>query len=122
MESSILSALADDGTATVTVHGEVDFSNADELADSLRDAVAEWSPQTLLVDLAGATFIDSTGLAALIDGYRDAADAGAGFVVVNPRPTLRRVLTITGLADFFGLNAIETGGETADAQTRATGA
>jgi anti-sigma B factor antagonist len=134
MESSILSAFADDGIATVTVHGEVDFSNADELADHLRDAVAEWSPQTLRVDLAGATFIDSTGLGALIDGYREATRARAAFAVVNPRPAMRRVLTVTGLADFFGLAESETGSEsqsetgsgtgraTAEAQTQATGA
>jgi hypothetical protein len=32
MESSIQRTLADDGTATVTVHGEIDFANCDELA------------------------------------------------------------------------------------------
>jgi anti-sigma B factor antagonist len=103
MESSILSALADEGAATVTVQGEIDFSNSDELAQCLRSAVAGWSPEVVRVDLAAASFIDSTGLGALIEGYRAADEVGARFLVVNPTRGFRRVLTVTGLNEFFGL-------------------
>lgn len=103
MESSILSALADDGTAVVTVQGEIDFSNAGELAERLCGAVTEWSPEVVCVDLRDATFIDSTGLGALIEGYRAAVARQRRFIVVNPTPAFRRVLTVTGLDDFFGL-------------------
>jgi anti-sigma B factor antagonist len=102
MESSILSALAD-GAATVTVRGEVDFANSDELAGCLRAAVADWSPEVVRVDLAAASFIDSTGLGALIEGYCAAGEAAARFLVVNPTHGIRRVLTVTGLNEFFGL-------------------
>ena len=118
MENSIQRTLADDGTATVTVQGEIDFSNAEELADSVRDVVADWSPAIVRIDLRQATFIDSTGLGALIEGYRAATEAGARFVVVNPTRSFRRVLTVTGLCDFFGLGEPEEIAE----QTQATGA
>ncbi|MEV4345939.1 STAS domain-containing protein [Actinoplanes sp. NPDC049596] len=118
MESSFQRALADDGAATITVVGEVDFSNADELAECVRGAVADWSPPAIRVDLRGASFIDSSGLGALIEGYRAATEAGASFLVVNPTPTFRRVLDVTGLCEFFGL---ATEDEKAD-QTQATGA
>ena len=117
MESSIHRSLDADGAATVTVDGEIDFSNADELAVCLRDAATEWTPPVVRVDLARASFIDSTGLGALIEGYRAATDAGLRFLVVNPTATFRRVLDVTGLCDFFGLT--ET---TAAEQTQATGA
>ncbi|MBM2618006.1 STAS domain-containing protein [Actinoplanes sp. LDG1-06] len=124
MESSINRSLDADGSATVTVVGEVDFSNADELAGSVRDAVTEWSPPSVRVDLKSATFIDSTGLGALIEGYRAATEIESRFLVINPSPAFRRVLEVTGLCDFFGLGAtVEAGGETETAgQTRATGA
>jgi anti-sigma B factor antagonist len=105
MEIPIERRRADDGTATVTVRGEIDFSNADEVAHGIRDAVTHWSPATVYIDLADATFIDSTGLGALIEGYRTAAERGSGFVVVNPNGSFRRVLAVTGLADLFGLGA-----------------
>nr|WP_296073097.1 STAS domain-containing protein [uncultured Actinoplanes sp.] len=116
MHSSIRRTLADDGTATVTVQGEIDFANADELADCVRDAVLEGSPSTVQVDLRGASFIDSTGLGALIEGYRAASDAGVRFVVTNPTWNFRRVLMVTGLTDLFGLGeAAEEDSERAEA-------
>ncbi|MFF5080683.1 STAS domain-containing protein [Actinoplanes sp. NPDC000266] len=118
MESSFQRTLADDGGATIVVVGEVDFSNSGELADCVRAAVAEWSPPTVRIDLAAASFIDSSGLGALIEGFRAAGEVDAAFVVVNPSPSFRRVLDVTGLCDFFGLS---TENETAD-QARATGA
>lgn len=48
-------------------------------------------------------FIDSTGLGALIEGYRTASDHGTDFRVINPSVTFRRMLSVTGLSDFFGL-------------------
>ncbi|MFC7529468.1 STAS domain-containing protein [Actinoplanes sp. GCM10030250] len=103
MDNSIRTTLANDGTVTVAVLGEIDYSNADEVADGIRDALVDWTPETVHIDLREASFIDSTGLGALIEGYRDAADRDIKFVVVNPSETFRRVLTVTGLSDFFGL-------------------
>jgi anti-sigma B factor antagonist len=103
MENPIESVLADDCTAVLTVRGEIDFSNADELASTIRDAVSVWSPPTMLVDLGDATFIDSTGLGPLVEGYRAALSGECRFVVVNPTASFRRVLVITGLSDLFGL-------------------
>jgi anti-sigma B factor antagonist len=103
METPSESLLADDGTATVTLRGEIDFANADEVAQAIRDAVAEWAPPVVRVDLKDATFIDSTGLGALIEGYRAATEVDCRFVVTNPTTGFRRVLTVTGLCELFGL-------------------
>jgi anti-anti-sigma factor len=103
MENSIGSVRADDGTAIVTVRGEIDFSNADEITHGIRHAVSDWSPERVQLDVKDATFIDSTGLGALIEGYRAAAARDCSFVVVNPSASFRRVLVVTGLSDLFGL-------------------
>ncbi|MEV4637895.1 STAS domain-containing protein [Actinoplanes sp. NPDC049548] len=103
MENPVRSELGEDGVAHVTVLGEIDFSNADEVAQAIRDAVDEWSPPEIRIDLSGATFIDSTGLGALIEGYRAVTEAESRFVVSNPTPSFRRVLTVTGLCELFGM-------------------
>ncbi|WP_433828068.1 STAS domain-containing protein [Actinoplanes sp. CA-015351] len=103
MNNSIRITLADDGTVTVSVLGEIDFSSSDDVAQGIRDALVDWSPSAVRVDLAEATFVDSTGLGALIEGYRDATDRGISFAVANPTDNFRRVLNVTGLSDFFGL-------------------
>lgn len=119
MEHPIERTLAKDGTATVTVVGEIDFSNADEVSRSIRDAVVEWSPPTVRVDLRLATFIDSAGLGALIEGYRAATAGESHFVVMNPSPGFRRVLTVTGLSELFGLPDEDRPGESAVSIDRA---
>jgi anti-sigma B factor antagonist len=121
METSILSALADDGAATVTVQGEVDLSNADEFARCLTAAVAG-RPTTVRVDLAQASFIDSTGLGALIEGYRAADETGIRYIVVNPTDGFRRVLTVTGLCELFGLSEGELDADATEEAAQATGA
>ena len=118
MESSVERTRTDDGTIIVTVRGEIDFANAEELADGVRNAVCD-AAGVVRVDLRKATFIDSTGLGALIEGYRAAASSDVRFVVTNPTPSFRRVLIVTGLCDLFGLT--EPAEEQAE-PTQATGA
>ena len=115
MENSIRSTLTGEDKVNLTVCGEIDFSNADEVAQAIRDVITDSSPPALHVDLHDATFIDSTGLGALIEGYRAATEAGTEFVVVNPRESFRRVLSVTGLSNFFGLEPSEATGSTAEA-------
>ncbi|GGN70125.1 hypothetical protein GCM10010112_36300 [Actinoplanes lobatus] len=103
MENSIRTTRTDDGSVTVTVLGEVDFANSDMVAQGIHDAITDWSPTAVRVDLRDAAFIDSTGLGALIEGYRTAEAKGVTFEVLNPSDTFRRVLSVTGLSDFFGL-------------------
>jgi anti-sigma B factor antagonist len=125
MDNPILSTRADDGTATVSVLGEIDFANADDVAQGIRDAIAEWAPPTILVDLRDATFIDSTGLGALIEGYRAATEGECRFAVINPTESFHRVLTVTGLCDLFGLNEPATAAESSGTSfepSEATGA
>ncbi|MEU4559234.1 STAS domain-containing protein [Actinoplanes sp. NPDC023936] len=125
MDNAIRTTVADDGTVTVTVLGEVDFSRSDEVAQSIRDALIDWSATVVRVDLRDASFIDSTGLGALIEGYRDVTERGGQFMVVNPTESFRRVLEVTGLSDFFGLISSSPAGtadETQPERTSATGA
>jgi anti-sigma B factor antagonist len=88
MENPIQSTLADDGTAVVTALGEIDFANADEVAQGIRDAVEDWSPTAVRIDLRKATFIDSTGLGALIEGYRAASEGASSFAVIKSQRQL----------------------------------
>ena len=116
MANPVHSALADDGTAVVTLLGEIDFSNSGDVAQGIQDAVSQWAPSTVYVDLKGASFIDSTGLGALIEGYQASSKVECRFVVINPTAGFLRVLTVTGLCDLFGL------GDSAEALSSATGA
>jgi anti-sigma B factor antagonist len=102
METSIRRTLDDDGTVVVAVAGEIDFTNADDVARCIEEAVTEWQPPLVRVDLRHAAFIDSTGLGALITGYRAATECDVAFTVVNASAGFQRVLAVTGLCELFG--------------------
>jgi anti-anti-sigma factor len=53
--------------------------------------------------VAALTFVDSCGIGALMQASNAAAVAGATLTLADPRPAVRRVLEVTGLAAHFGL-------------------
>jgi anti-sigma B factor antagonist len=76
-----------DSVATVAVVGELDIATAPRLSAALD---VHGDAELLIVDLTAATFIDSTGLRALIEADRRSADSGSRFVVhVHGGPVLR---------------------------------
>jgi anti-anti-sigma factor len=88
--------------AVVSVGGEVDLGTASQLNDTALDALREVSPN-LVLDLAGVTFMDSTGLKVLLTISRRAELADGSFAVAGATRSVRRVLSLTGLDQTFAL-------------------
>jgi anti-anti-sigma factor len=88
-----------DGVATISITGELDLENADEVFESIRPVIA--SEQTVAVDLHRLEFVDSYGISRLIAAQQTADAAGVQMVVRRPRPATRRVLSISGLLSFL---------------------
>ncbi|HEU4421123.1 MAG TPA: STAS domain-containing protein [Pilimelia sp.] len=84
-------------TARVAVVGEVDLATAYLLRDRLLGVLREQAPAVLDVDLAGVTFLDCTGISALVAVRNAAVHAGRQMRVSHPQPIVRRVLDVTGL-------------------------
>jgi anti-anti-sigma factor len=90
----------DDGTATIILVGEFDMSGAAHFWASVTEVLGT-RPPSMIVEARGLTFIDSSGLAALIRA-REAADvAGVTFGVREPSPELRRIVEVTGTVDLL---------------------
>lgn len=62
----------------VSVSGVLDLRTASRLADILQPLL-QGSSHSVLVDLSGVTFLDSTGLTCLIAAYRTGRTTGAGW-------------------------------------------
>jgi anti-sigma B factor antagonist len=93
----------DPGGATVEAHGDIDSSNCDSLLDAFKALASENPIHHVDVNLFGVSFIDSSGLRALILGQRTVNDAGATFRVSTASHNVRRLLEITGLVEQMGL-------------------
>jgi anti-sigma B factor antagonist len=92
----------DERTATVALRGEIDVLTVDQVRATLAEALA-LHPHDLVVDLSELTFIDSTGLGALIGGFQRARDAGIRFRLARPTPPVRQILVLSGLLEVVEL-------------------
>jgi anti-sigma B factor antagonist len=81
----------------VTVAGEVDASNADRLRLALLDAAGQHDGR-IEVDLAGITFMDSTGLRAIAEASAELGPDGSRFLLCNVPRQVLRILQITDIA------------------------
>ena len=79
----------------IRASGELDIATVDALRACFDKATGP-----VEVDMTGVTFIDSTGLRALIM-QREAMDGDGSEFVVVPSDAVRRLITIAGLADFI---------------------
>ena len=93
-------AVAGDGKATVRVTGELDIATADQAYAYLRDIVdSQAGPVTM--NLAELTFCDAAGLGVLarVAGY--AKRSGRSLKLTAARPSLLRIMRITGMDEAF---------------------
>jgi anti-anti-sigma factor len=89
---------ADNGWVVI---GELDARSAPSLATAL--AAEPDRPRTCHLDLAGVTFIDSSGLGVLVALARDAADGGGSIRLDQPSHSVMRLLQITRMTEMFGV-------------------
>ncbi|MFI1532885.1 STAS domain-containing protein [Streptomyces anandii] len=86
---------ADDGTCVVTLTGEVDLDGSARLREALLSC-PETAPG-LVVDLGGLTFMDSSGINALITAHQSEEAGGPRLRLAAPRQAVLRVLQLVGV-------------------------
>jgi anti-sigma B factor antagonist len=88
----------DDRASVLAISGELDLSSSPELESHLAQAF-ESAPKTVIVDLRGLEFIDSTGLSVLVKAHQQAQEAGREFGIINGGAQVRRLLSLTGVTE-----------------------
>jgi anti-sigma B factor antagonist len=83
------------GAVVVAVVGDVDRNTVPELEGQLVAATQVDVP--LVLDLTGVTFLDSTGLSALVRCHQRGQRDGTGFRVVVASRAVSRPLSLTAL-------------------------
>jgi anti-sigma B factor antagonist len=86
-----------DSAQVLTVRGEVDLATVDALRGELSTALEH--ADKVVLDLREVTFMDTQGLAAVIEAQRSAAESGTGFVMVRAPERVHRLFEMIGLAD-----------------------
>jgi anti-sigma B factor antagonist len=85
--------IARDVDGALVLAGEIDSYTAPDLAERLGA-----DPPVEVVDVAGVTFIDSSGLRVLVEAHQTRAASGSRLVLRSPSAAVQRLLEISGLA------------------------
>lgn len=99
MSDRILSSSEELGFRVVSVGGEVDLSWSPQLRKAILDALA--TKQPVAVNLAQVSYIDSSGIAALVEGFQQARGKNQRFALVAISTAVRAVLELARLDRVF---------------------
>ena len=104
-----ISSKIDDGVALIRVEGEIDMFTSPNLRDVLLPC---FNPSTtgIVVDLAGVSFMDSSGIATLVEGLQWSRKEKREFILTGLGKTVFNALSLTKLDNVF---AIEPDADTA---------
>ena len=102
------------GEIVVVVDGELDAAGSVLVSEALGEVVRDHRsgdhhepgadpPVRVVVDLAETSFLDSTGVRALMRAQASVEGSGLQFRLRHARPSIRQVLELAQLATWFGL-------------------
>ncbi len=87
---------------TIYVSGEVDLSNSAELRKTILGALK--TTPTVKVNLADVEYIDSSGIAAMVEGLQFANSNARFFGINNPSTQVRSILELARLDQVFDID------------------
>jgi anti-sigma B factor antagonist len=91
--------------------GEITLESAPTYKAKLEAALSGERPETVIWDLSGVTFIDSSGIGLLVASSTRSQSAGSHFYLYRPSDQVRKILSLVKLIDFFNIieNEVDLG-------------
>ncbi len=80
----------------VRIFDEIDHHCARQIIDELDSLTALYVVESFLLDLSGVTFMDSSGLAVVINLYRALSKTGRSLTIIGTPPQPMRVFKAAG--------------------------
>ncbi len=99
-----ISSKANNGIVLVRVAGEIDMFTSPNLRDTLLPC---FNPSTtgIVVDLSGVSFMDSSGIATLVEGLQWSRKENRKFILTGLGKTVFNALSLTKLDNVFSIEA-----------------
>lgn len=91
-----------DGIALVNVEGEIDMFTSPNLRDTLLPFFKR-KPRGIIVDLTAVSFMDSSGIATLVEGLQWSKKEHREFILTGLGKTVFNALSLTKLDNVFAI-------------------
>ena len=83
----------------ITVNGEIDLGNSENLRQQVHTALDD--NKAVSVDMSAVDYIDSSGIAVLIESKQRAGEGSKNFKIIKPSEAVLSVLKLAKLVSFF---------------------
>lgn len=92
-----------DGIAVIALSGDVDLESSPKVRDVLLDCVGARRP--VVVDMSGVSYIDSSGVASLVEAYQTARKSETSFALAQVSQSAMRVFELARLDKVFTIHS-----------------
>ena len=96
-----ISARRHDKTTIFDLSGDIDFANSPEVRQSMLREIQESRASRVVVNLSQVRYIDSSGVASLVEGLKASRDLGSRFLLFGLSTSAREVLQLSRLIKVF---------------------
>jgi anti-sigma B factor antagonist len=83
------------------VTGHIDLANSPEIRKTVLKELREMKTPRVIMNLKGVKYIDSSGVASLVEGLKASRDMKARFILFGLSPSAREVLQLSRLLKVF---------------------
>ncbi len=97
----LISARRQDKTTIFDLSGDVDFANSPVVRDSVLREIRECHTPLVVVNLSQVRYMDSSGVASLVEGLKASRDLGSRFILVGLSTSTRDILQLSRLMKVF---------------------
>ena len=94
-------------TLMARIKGEIDLATADELREIVDEQLKNKGYKAVILELSGVSFIDSSGLGFILGRYKKIKGQGGMMYIVGARPSVSRLLEISGITKLIPVYANE---------------
>jgi anti-sigma B factor antagonist len=83
------------------VSGDIDFANSPELRQSVLREIQKNRPPCVVINLSKVHYLDSSGVATLVEGLKASRDLGSRFILFGLSTAAREILQLSRLNKVF---------------------
>jgi anti-sigma B factor antagonist len=96
-----ISARRVDTTTIFDIVGDIDLANSPQIRKAVLHEIREERTPKVVMNLTKVRYIDSSGVASLVEGLKASRDAGSRFILFGLSPAAREVLQLSRLLKIF---------------------
>ena len=100
------------GVLTASVRGELDHFLAASVRARIDAEVDARSPSSLVLDISGTSFMDSSGLGLIMGRYSACRRTGVAFILAGADERALKILDLAGLRSVIDVRDTKKGSET----------